>query len=495
VVSGARRYTLPLGALYVVAVGLLFASRVREFADETDNLLGGLLLARGQRLYVDYFSNHMPLAYYVAAVPAVFGASSLEQFRLFSNALLVVATLTIVWAFRGALSRVTIVIWAVLTVYAHTLQWGEMLTAGTLAGYGVLAAGLLFFTTPGLQLSPRQMLGLSAAVFIAVQSELLAVYPLLILAACFVAVRLVKARDVRMTAILLPIVVAPHLALLLALWLTGVLPDFVYDAYQFNSAYYSQFVMNSSVTGMLHDWEAQYRTYLLSTLRDPLGIQTALVLANFLATWVVFRTRGPLIAAVYYLFVALTHVRNEGAYYVCSYFSLALVLTYAIGVLRVPPLALRGAIALLTLNFVVQVAGGYDFSKRPIDRPEVGIVQALTLPGEKIFVAPYDPYIYLAAQRMPASRYPFYFPWQAIDPRSESAIISDLSTGRPPLVVFHRNELVNGQWRPGEYGAHLYDFLVGEGYAPLDSASSALGDVLVRPDRLVTARERVLTHP
>ena len=153
----ARRYTLILGGLYAVAAGLLFASRIREFADETDNLLGGLLLSRGARLYVDYFSNHMPLAYYVAAVPALLGASSLEQFRIFSDTLLIIATLGIVWAFRTSLPLLTLGLWAVLTVFTHNLQWGEMLTAGTLAGYGILAAGLLFFTTPDLRFSTRQM--------------------------------------------------------------------------------------------------------------------------------------------------------------------------------------------------------------------------------------------------------------------------------------------------------------------------------------------------
>src|SRR5918912_958384 len=91
-------------ALYLAAVALLFASRVREFADETDNLLGGLLITRGERLYVDFFSSHMPVPYYVAAFGALLGAISLEQFRLYSSALLVLATLGVVWAFRARLS-------------------------------------------------------------------------------------------------------------------------------------------------------------------------------------------------------------------------------------------------------------------------------------------------------------------------------------------------------------------------------------------------------
>src|SRR5437016_7837571 len=102
-----RRVLSPAAAtmvvLYLVAVGLLFASRVREFADETDNLLGGLLITRGDRLYVDFFSSHMPVAYYVAAVPALLGAVTLEQFRVFTNLLLILATAGVVRAFLGRL--------------------------------------------------------------------------------------------------------------------------------------------------------------------------------------------------------------------------------------------------------------------------------------------------------------------------------------------------------------------------------------------------------
>ena len=228
-------------ALYLAAAGLLAASRVREFADETDNLLGGLLVTRGYRLYADFFSSHMPVAYYVAAVPALLGATTLEQFRVFSDVLLILATLGLVWAFRHTLPILLLGLWATISVFAHTLQWGEMLTASTCAGYGVLVAGLLFYTTPGLRFSPRQQVLLSAAIFLAVESELVAIFPIVLLGVCYVAVRW---RDVRSVLTTLLIVAVPHAAMLLGLWLTGELSDFVYYAYQFNQLYYAQFVMN-----------------------------------------------------------------------------------------------------------------------------------------------------------------------------------------------------------------------------------------------------------
>src|SRR5207248_8391404 len=121
----ARWPAVVLVLLYLVAVALLVVSHVREFADETDNLLGGVLLARGARLYVDFFSSHMPFAYYLAALPAAFGAVRLEEFRPFTNGLLLVATLGFVPAFGRRAGLAGMGVWAVLRVHAHPLQFRE----------------------------------------------------------------------------------------------------------------------------------------------------------------------------------------------------------------------------------------------------------------------------------------------------------------------------------------------------------------------------------
>jgi hypothetical protein len=481
-----------LAVLYGASVVLLFADRVREFADESDNLLGGLLLTHGSRLYADYFSSHMPLAYYVAAIPAGMGATRLEEFRLFTNAALVLVTLAIVWGLRHRLSPVVLSVWALMTVFAHNLQWGAMLTAGTCAAFGAFVTGLLVFTTPRLQFGPRAAFALTAAIFVAVQSELISIFPLLVLAVAYVGVRLNEARrtsfwaEGRRTAILALIVAAPHVLVIAGLWATGALPDFIYDAFQFNETYYAQYLMNPSVLGMLRDWQAQYRTYVLESVGDPLGVEACLIVSNALAAWLSVRRRGPLVGVLYYLFVALTHVRVSGMYYVCSYFSLALLAVWAAGVLSrrdrvlIPSAAL--ALALIGV-FVVLVGRGYDFSKRPPRTvPEVALIRELTTPGDRIFVGPYDPYIYLAAERLPASTLPFYFPWQAIDPRSEGKLLADLRTARPPVIVFRRDELVNDRWSPRVYGTRVLEFVDAE-YEPVDPASPVLSTVFVRRDR------------
>jgi uncharacterized membrane protein (UPF0136 family) len=233
---------------------------------------------------------------------------------------------------------------------------------------------------------------------------------------------------------------------------------------------------------MLHDWEAQYRTYIFGSVTDPLGIQGTLVLANLGAAALVWTRRGALVGIAYYAFAALSHIRTEDGYYLVSYASMALLAVWAVETVsrrRMHAQAvLAGLTVVLGLNFLVRVALTYDFSRSPArDAPELAIIEQLTAPSDRIFVGPYDPYIYLATNRMPAATSEFYFPWQAIDPRSAERLLADLKAARPPLIVFHRGEAVNDRWVAGEYAAPLLDALAAD-YVPLDGAP----DVLVRRD-------------
>ena len=76
------------GAVQACLVGmlsflLLFSFCITyQFTDETDNLLGGITIAKGGVLYRDYVTQHTPFVYYLCGLFALFGAKSAEQFRL-----------------------------------------------------------------------------------------------------------------------------------------------------------------------------------------------------------------------------------------------------------------------------------------------------------------------------------------------------------------------------------------------------------------------------
>ncbi len=72
-----------VGLLGIAIFALLAVfARMESFSDEVDNIIGGMLIGKGKILYVDYYTQHTPFAYLLCAIFSIFGAGSVEQFRL-----------------------------------------------------------------------------------------------------------------------------------------------------------------------------------------------------------------------------------------------------------------------------------------------------------------------------------------------------------------------------------------------------------------------------
>lgn len=72
-----------VGLLGIVVFSILSCfTRMETFCDEIDNMLGGMLIQRGYKLYVDYKTQHTPISYFLCAVFGIFNPDSVEQYRL-----------------------------------------------------------------------------------------------------------------------------------------------------------------------------------------------------------------------------------------------------------------------------------------------------------------------------------------------------------------------------------------------------------------------------
>lgn len=69
-------------ATYFLMLSAFSSSANWGYIDETDNMFGGSVIARGGVLYQDYITQHTPIAYYLCAVYAWLGTQSIQQFRL-----------------------------------------------------------------------------------------------------------------------------------------------------------------------------------------------------------------------------------------------------------------------------------------------------------------------------------------------------------------------------------------------------------------------------
>lgn len=250
-----RRRVFLLGG--VILILLLAGSLFNPFSDEPDNFLGGKLIARGEALYVDYWSHHAPLPYQVSAAFYAAGARTYLQFRLLYA--------LIIWLSGMALYRYLrqdVLLWMLLALAATApVTRANAVIAEGMAGYLMLAAWLLIQSDqPGA---------------LPVIVLLLWLLPLATLKLAYLAVFLFimtvwtyRQHPARLMAALIPPAVLS--ALYLAVYRNGA--ELVDQAYRYNATVYAAYsgfpsspvaVFLSGITGFIHA-QGSIRTELLS---------------------------------------------------------------------------------------------------------------------------------------------------------------------------------------------------------------------------------------
>src|SRR4051812_3066106 len=186
-----RTYRRPLlVALSAAALGatfvLYFLDRtLAEYVDESDNLLGGRLIAGGYRLYADYFSQHMPVPYFAAAVATLFGADDLVAYRVLFAVFNVAVLGLVLWHFASRLSIVFLLSLVLLIGLGHPIFSGYMVLADHFFAMSLLIV-LLFVIAQDVDFSVGQQIALSACCFVAIHSTLISMYPLMLVALYYI---------------------------------------------------------------------------------------------------------------------------------------------------------------------------------------------------------------------------------------------------------------------------------------------------------------------
>ena len=510
-----------------VCYGLLLADRaLPRYVDEADNLLGGELIARGARLYVDFFSQHMPLPYFLAAIPALMGVHDLQGDRV---AFSLITLAFLLGAVRLAWNRISpIFLWAVLLTFgvAHPMFSGYMFLADQLFGLSLLVVLVLLLVHDVEFTLPEQVV-VSAAIYVATQSTLISVYPIGLMALYYVVRKLLLLRrspgSVRWKVELrfVGIVVAPHVLTALAIVLAGMGGAFYDQAVEFNRFYYARYEIGGDPLSILARAVSDYAAVVVQYLR-PSGlreIETFLIVSNVLAALVLWRKRDGLFALFYVGIVVLSRMRGAGyhgaPYFLVSFASIGIVLAVAVeqgwravqsggrvGSIRMPSGSARAAALAvgvvlagyvgLTAIFYHDVAGFYRRLPRGTElvSPYAPIVAAATDPNEPIWAAPFEPDVYFETGRSLASPDWYYHPWMADSEAVTQRVLSDLQRVRPPLVVFRAGKQIPWDFplpTPAQYGQRVYAF-IRDAYVPVDARDPVLRDVFVRKD---VAQQRI----
>lgn len=429
-----------------------------------------MVIANGGLIYVDYFSHHMPVTYFLTALYKVLGAQTTMHFRLLFYLTLSICFVFLVNRYKKALNYDLLYIYPILYItqfpwistFAHMIL-AEHIQAIALAI--IFLEFLLFSKTARLSIS--NFLIISICSFLAVGVAAVSVFPILILIVGFIILGIsnnilmghgfLKSvfLFVRKNIIGVPILLAPFVTFVIYLILTGSMSSFIEQAYYFNREVYSQFTgeYGGSISQTLYpmlNYQGAYLTEAIHTIQQQtINSIIGIMLLSFSALIIgKFFQRSVVVGLFTYLFLVFVSPRGLVEFHSLPYWSASCLLaTIAIQLFRnetfnktslVRGLTISCAVLILLSSYMSQLSGilpmKKDF-KEALLSPNTTeyYVDLLLDPSDKFATTSVFAWYYVETGRLPATRAFGMLPWYA--EWYEDDFIQDLNLNRPKVII------------------------------------------------------------
>ncbi|MCI1137568.1 hypothetical protein MOQ14_03200 [Stenotrophomonas maltophilia] len=433
---------IALGMLGLLAV-LAYQYRLLHFiewGDESETIVAAKMMVAGSSLYRDIFNHHGPLTFLPGMVVELLGGHSIPAHRVFIALLQLGALASLFFSplirDKHVSARVTYVLLAA-TVYVGFLpsSFGHSYIYQVMCGL-MLSIALSSWLLP-LLVDVRTYGKVGTVLGSALVTSLPFLAVTYVPAAALLLLASLRQDNWRSVMIGAAAGVAFNLVFLV---MVGSVKGFIAFHLYMNSTLLSQY------GGGQTSW--QYIASAFSTATSDLGSLTLLTLIVVSLTAAATRVAGfPWRHALVALALGSLLVRG-GGFHGLSYAYAALAVPLLL-VASAPAQAPRKRSLLLVLCCVLLarlVVGGPGEKQLMKERriPETTefaeVARALTEPGDKVLAYSFQNFQYIASNRLPASGYYFYLPWQRdyldkpiLDIRIDPC--KDIQTGKPKLIM------------------------------------------------------------
>jgi len=224
----------------VATIFIAFIPRGMLTTDEADNFLSAKLMLSGQMPYTDFFSHHMPGAYFFSMLLYALGNGDVLGFRIAASSLIFAWTLLNFALIRRHGNRFAAMAYLLLMGTAHSLLYGYAVLAEVFILYSLSTAVIMLLLLPekswrnnwtvaglGLVLGLVPILGISY------------IYAAALL--YFIAAKVIWTKQWKALAIRLGLLALPYIAFAFYLKVTHAPQEFLFQNLEFNAKYYSPY--------------------------------------------------------------------------------------------------------------------------------------------------------------------------------------------------------------------------------------------------------------
>ena len=485
-----NEYKILLFFLFTFLLMIILHLPQENFIDEMDNFLGARTVSEGGVIYKDFYSQHMPVKYYILSIFVKLGADTIPLFRISYYFIFSIFFIFVYFRYKKYFGYKTLLLFPVLFILdiaRHNLMYTVLSD-----GFQAMALLLLFMEFYVFSIekpnkfSISNILCISFSIFVAIGVAFLSIYSIAIifLGVLFIEIEkfysektmTIKNRFVglgsRYIKLYLFIGILVFIYLLYFIF-NGAFNNMIYQSYTFNIEVYSKYTNNfNSKIKTLINTVVNYGNHIngtfseLYTIKFDKIISTLLLVSNIGVSFIFFK-KNKILSFITLLFAIYTGIRgytgfHSTAYIIFSWFCLSyLIDNLIINKKKIKSLFFIIFISIITFLPLYSQKGNLDriseikhiFKQNSVNY----YVNEYVSPGDYIFSsALIDTHNEIYRNQKIASRMYALVPWFAevfiLD------LIEDLKKNKPKIIFYDSNETVWG-YRIGDYCQPLEDYL------------------------------------
>lgn len=431
------------------------------FTDEGDNMLGAIALARGEKIYEGFFSQHLPMMYYLLYPFALLGVQSVVGFRLISYALLALCFVFIYCRYQKLIGKWPIICYGFCYIgimvtgsaIGHTivaeqfqsqylvvlfLELYQFYKNKKLMKYSDIVIGLCIFlatTTAFVSIIPIAafvvgMITIDIFYYIEIQHQ-------------FQVIKYIQTFFKKYYKVLL-FTILPFIIFIFGLWITGTLNACYEQAFKLNTQVYSKYSGYSAspfqvMYSVFPNFIITFTNTIQSILKESLdryiifwfiyGIGVLSFIAYFIKKHLLFAIIGT-------IFILFCGNRTFTDFHAIPFFA-ATIIAILCFISNIQNKKIQQGI-LLSLCFLYFL-GYTPYINHILEKPKTSkekypIINTLLEEGEYLYLNNLDTGGYIDTNMKPASSMYGLVPW--FQELYEDKLIDDLTQNKPKVILY-----------------------------------------------------------
>ncbi len=466
----------------IIFAGLAVFSGMETFGDEVDNMIGGMLIAKGRVLYVDYYTQHTPLMYFLCAVFSFLQAGSVEQFRLLYDDVIAIAYMVLYLRHKDNFGKMKMALLPMLQITFGLILGKEtlMVLSDNIQAICMIALLLEFLQyLKDEKLDWKRSIIVAISIFGSFTAAFVSIYAIFAICVGVFSKEILYWKQQKAISLkkllarywkLVIACTAPFMIWFVYLIVTHSIGGFYEQAFQFNTEVYSYYLVGGFGSNIFQPFFIgmtnfvqilpnaignliENQAVVFSLIKGILGVYMLILLGT---TW---RKKEYLKTVILFLFISFGFTRTSESFHEIATWSIIvtiLLLQIDFGEMtKTSQVILAFVIICLLGNYMSHLTTYLFQEKQPISALDQMVISQ-TNEGEEIF---YDIYsnssVYLIYKnRLPINRLGFILPWYM--DWYELDTIDDLTRKKPKLVVYDEDLKA---WEISGYDDYLRKFL------------------------------------